>query len=113
MNVENDVNPATLRPGERYKFYLNDGRDFRATFRNYLNNLGVPNSGISLNNVDNSPPNMRLTMPVNFVARITQSGIGPNQDTTSHINSFLGGKRKRKTRKIKRRNKKTKRYRRS
>lgn len=117
MNVETDIDPASLRPEERYKFYLNNGEIFTATFQHYNNNLGVQNSGLRLNNISTYPPTTSMSIPVNFVARITQSAVGPNRDTASNINSFLGGKRKRQTRKRKResnknKNKKSKRYRR-
>ena len=110
--VETDipVNLDNLVEGERYTFYR----------------VNAPNVGIRATLVNifpghgNIPDRIRFrldagninSVPLPFIVRITQSGIGPNADTAREINSFFGGRKKRKSRKTKRRRRKTKRRRR-
>lgn len=113
--VETDipVNLNNLVEGERYTFY----------------HVNAPNVGIRATLVNifpghgNIPNRIRFrpdvggfrSVPLHSIDRITQFGYGPNADTAVEINSFFGGRKKRKkrkSRKTKRRRRKTKRRRR-
>ena len=113
--VETDipVNLNNLVEGERYTFYHVNAPNvgIRATLVNIFPRHGnIPNRitfRLDAGNIN--------SVPLHFIVRITQSGIGPNADTAGEINSFFGGRKKRKkrkSRKTKRRRRKTKRRRR-
>jgi|TARA_R110002074_G_scaffold158711_1_gene315924 hypothetical protein len=117
--VENNipVHLDNLRVGERYTFY----------------HVNAPNVGIRGTLLHKFPAHHNLEARINFrpdvggqqsiplprISRITQSGIGPNEDTGRLINALVGGRKKRKkrksrkSRKSKRRRRKTKRKRRT
>ena len=113
--VETDipVHLDNLLIGERYTFYHVNAPNIgiRAT----LINIIPGHDDISDRITFRQTTNHIRSVPLHFIVRITQSGIGPNDDTAGEINSFLGGRKKRKKRKFrktKRRRRKTKRRRR-
>jgi hypothetical protein len=113
--IETDVplNLDNLRVGERYTFYHVNAQNvgIRATLIRI-----IPGNGNIQDRITFRPDVGAIrSVPLPFIFRITQSGIGPNDDTAKVINSFLGGRKKRKKRKFrktKRRRRKTKRRRR-
>ena len=98
------VHLDNLRVGERYTFYRTAAPNvgIRATLvRKIPGNRNAEEQIVYMAN----PPN-QVTVPLAFIGRITQSGIGPNDDTAGLINAFLGGRRRRKKTKKKRKTKK-------
>ena len=110
--VETDipVHLDNLRIGERYTFYNRNAPNvgIRATLINI-----IPAHGNIDDRIRFRPDVGAIrSVPLPFIVRITQSGIGPNYLVARKINSFLGGRKKRKKRKFrktKRRRRKTKR----
>ena len=99
--VETDIplHLDNLLIGERYTFYHVNAPNvgIRATLINI-----IPGHGNIDDRIRFRPDVGGIrSVPLPFIVRITQSGIGPNDDTAGEINEYLGGRKKRKNRKIK------------
>jgi serine/threonine protein kinase len=112
--IDIEIQLDKLRVGQRYTFYHTDAPDvgIRATFlKGYPGIPENPNSPdiitIGRPSIDGIP----TSIPLNSIRRITQYGIGIDEDTANVTNSYLGGRKKRsrkkrKSRKSKRRRRK-------
>ena len=109
--VEEEVNMTELIPDNRYTLYETDGTVQRGTFLRYSVENGIPKGRIAMNNVTLSlghDPSTRISAAVTFFNRVKQTNIGTDQDTVSVINSFLGGKSRRKSTKKRKSRRKSK-----
>ena len=109
MNTEPSFNKRRLQNGERYTFYLTNGRTIRGTYDHYLDWDRVRNKGYQLSNFSISPgygqpfgetQYGRMSSGLDMVNKVTQYNIGPGtEDVNKVINSFYGGRKSRKSRK--------------
>ena len=96
--VFKDIDLNNLKVGQRYTITDVDGNSERGTLSRIVPAPGVPEGPNQLifDNVDGLG---RMNIPANLVARIQQFNVGPNEDTGGLINEYLGGRRKRRTKK--------------
>jgi hypothetical protein len=65
-------------------------------------------TAVSIDGIPIPNQNGFYNFPLRFATRITQSDIGPNEDLSSLINSFVGGRQKLRRNKTKKRGRRAK-----